>query len=339
MPETRTHFQESDADPTALSGKRIVVLGYGNQGHAHALNLRDSGVDVVVALREGSSRWREAESQGLSVARIPAAAAEADILMVLIPDERQSQVLAEQVLPHLREDATLAFAHGFTLAFGLVELAEERSAFLVAPKGQGHKLREAYLAGGGLPSLLGVKGARPEETLRLALAYALACGALKGGGTLSSLREEAVTDQFGEQVVLCGGLIELIQAAWETLVERGYSREVAYFECLHEVKIIADLMHAKGVEGMRELISSTAAYGGMRAGRRVIGTESRKQMRKLLDEIEDGRFAKEFLREQEEGSGWLSKQKASERDHPMQVTGRALREFLDRCSLGDDESS
>lgn len=333
-PDLPHRFQASDADPSRLAGRTVAVLGYGNQGHAHALNLRDSGVDVVVGLRPGSARWAEAEAAGLTVLETAEAASRGDVVMVLVPDEVQGPLYREQLVGVLKDDAILAFGHGFALAFGLIERPEERRAILVAPKGQGHKLREAYLAGGGLPCLLGVEGPEPEDSLAVALAYAGACGALAGGGTRTSFREEAVTDQFGEQAVLCGGLVELITAGWETLVDRGYSPEVAYFECLHEVKLIVDLVHAKGMDGMRDLISTTAAYGGLRAGPRVIGDASRQAMGELLDEIEDGRFAREFLHEQSSGSAWTERARVAERDHPMQRTGRSLREFLDRCRLG-----
>jgi ketol-acid reductoisomerase len=330
----RKQFEEADAAPDALQGLRVAILGYGNQGHAHALNLRDSGVDVVVGLRETSSKATAARGAGFEIGSFSQASRGADIVMVLLPDEVQAEIVTTEVLPHMRPDAHLAFAHGFVLSAGLLELPSERAAFLVAPKGQGHKLREAFRSGGGLPSLIAIRGPRPDETLRLALGYAHACGALRGGATLSSFREEAVTDQFGEQAVLCGGLVELITAAWETLVDRGYSPEVAYFECLHEVKLITDLIHAYGVDGMREMISSTAAFGGLRAGRRVIGSESRDAMKQLLDEIEDGRFAQEFLSKQNEHSKEMAEAVQAERAHPMQDTGRSLRAFLDRCQLG-----
>jgi len=330
------HFTEADADPKALVGKRVAILGYGNQGHAHALNLRDSGIDVVVGARPGGRGHAAAEQADLAVVPLEEAAAAGDVIMMLLPDEVQGQVFREIIAPVWKPDAVLAFAHGFALAFGIVELPPGRSAFLVAPKGQGHKLRQAYEAGGGLPGLLGVEGEDPRGTLQLALAYALACGALKGGGTLTRFREEAVTDQFGEQAVLCGGLVELITAAWETLVQRGYAPEIAYFECLHEVKLIVDLLHAHGMDGMRQRISSTAAYGGLQAGPRVIGAASRQAMGELLDEIESGRFAQAFLKEQGDGSPWLDGAKAAEADHPMQATGRHLREFLERCRLGED---
>jgi ketol-acid reductoisomerase len=331
---SRKHFEESDAPEGALKGLSVAILGYGNQGHAHALNLRDSGVDVVVGLREGGSSRATARKDGFEPVSIQEAAEACDIVMVLLPDEVQPQIVKTQLLPHMKASAHLAFAHGFVVASGLVELPPERAAFLVAPKGQGHKLREAFRNGGGLPSLVAIHGPHPQQTLELALAYAHACGALRGGATLSSFHEEAVTDQFGEQAVLCGGLVELITAAWETLVARGYSPEVAYFECLHEVKLIADLIHAHGVDGMRGMISSTASYGGLKAGRRVIGVQSREAMSELLDEIENGSFAKAFLAEQEQRSPELKSAIRAERDHPMQETGRRLREFLDRCQLG-----
>lgn len=332
---TRRRFEFEDGDLSLLAGKPVAILGYGNQGHAHALNLRDSGVEVVVGLRPESAHRQRAVEDGFEVRGFAEATRGAFIVMVLLPDEVHAAVVHDHVRPELQAGSHLAFAHGFSVAFGLVELPPDQSVFLVAPKGQGHKLRAAFAAGGGLPGLIGVEGPRPEETLKVALAYARACGALAGGGFLSSFHEEAVSDLFGEQVVLCGGLVELITAAWETLVERGYSPEGAYFECLHEVKIIADLIHERGVEGMREGISPTAAFGGFKASRKVIPTQSRQAMEELLDRIEDGRFAREFLAEQASGSPWLTRMKEEERDHPMQKTGRRLREFLRRCRLGE----
>jgi ketol-acid reductoisomerase len=329
-------YQEHDARPELLNGLCVAIYGYGNQGHAHALNLRDSGVDVVVAAREGGTGEAAARSAGFTVLTFAQAAARADILMLTLPDEIQAEVFQRDIEKNWRDSAVLAFPHGFALAFGQIELAPTRRAFLVAPKGQGHKLRQAYVAGGGLPGLLATTGPDPEATLELALAYAHACGALKGGGFLSSFREEAVTDQFGEQVVLCGGLEELIVAAWETLVDRGYSREVAYFECLHEVKLIVDLIAEHGIDGMRSRISSTAAYGGLQAARRVIGPESRREMAEILDEIEDGRFAKSFLRAQ--GGTDLSAAIEAEASHGIVGTGRQLREFLQACRLSATET-
>ena len=332
-PSLPRQFELEDADPSRLQGLRVAVLGYGNQGHAHALNLRDSGVDVVVGLRPESRNADAARAAGFEVLGFTEAAATADIVMMLVPDELQAQIWRDQIQPNLKPGAYLAFGHGFAIAFGLIELPSDQRCFLVAPKGQGHKLREAFVAGGGLPGLIGIEGPDSKDTFELALAYAGACGALAGGGFRSSFREEAVTDLFGEQVVLCGGLVELITAAWETLVARGYSAEGAYFECLHEVKIIADLIHAKGIDGMREGISTTAAYGGLRVGSRVIGEASRKAMEDTLDAIEDGRFARVFLEERSAGAPKMNEAIQNERSHPMQETGRQLRGFLDRCKL------
>jgi ketol-acid reductoisomerase len=324
-------FSESDARPELLAGKRVATLGFGNQGHAHALNLRDSGIDVVVGARPGGRGEAAALDAGFVVKDFAGASADADLVMMLLPDEIQARVFDDDVAPHWPDHAILGFAHGFAIAFDLIRLPEDRKAMLVAPKGQGHKLRQAYVAGGGLPGLIGVTGPDREETLQIALAYAHACGALKGGGFLSTFREEAVSDQFGEQVVLCGGLIELVVAAWETLVERGHSPEVAYFECLHEVKLIVDLMHEHGIDGMRERISTTAAWGALQAGERVIGAESRKAMEEILDRIENGEFAQDFLRVQE--GTRLADAIAKERSHPIIGTGHGLREFLKQCRL------
>lgn len=324
-------FSEADARPERLTGLTVAILGFGNQGHAHALNLRDSGIDVIVGARSGGAGAARAHEAGFEVLDFAAASARADVVMMLLPDEIQSRVFEQQVAPNWPDHAVLGFAHGFALAFDLIRLPEGRRAMLVAPKGQGHKLREAYVAGGGLPGLIGVAGPDQDDTLELALAYAHACGALKGGGFLSTFREEAVSDQFGEQTVLCGGLIELVTAAYETLVERGHSAEVAYFECLHEVKLIVDLMHEHGIDGMRERISTTAAYGGLQAGPKVIGPESRAAMGEILDRIESGAFAREFL-DVQEGSG-LAEAIANERRHPIVGTGHGLRGFLKECRL------
>jgi ketol-acid reductoisomerase len=329
-------FSEADARPERLAGQTVAILGFGNQGHAHALNLRDSGIDVIVGARSEGRGAAAARDQGFEVLDFAAASARADIVMMLLPDEVQARVFEDEVAPHWPDHAVLAFAHGFALAFELIRLPEGRRAMLVAPKGQGHKLRQAYVAGGGLPGLIGVEGPDPEDTLQIALAYAHACGALKGGGFLSTFREEAVSDQFGEQTVLCGGLIELVTAAWETLVERGHSPEVAYFECLHEVKLIVDLMHEHGIDGMRERISTTAAWGGLQAGKKVIGEESRLQMGEILDRIESGDFAREFI-EAQQGSA-LAEAIKDEREHPIVGTGHGLREFLRKCRLDQTKS-
>jgi ketol-acid reductoisomerase len=328
----KTHFQESDAHPERLAGRRVAILGFGNQGHAHALNLRDSGVEVVVGARSGGAGAKAATEAGFEVGDFAAASTGADLVMMLLPDEIQGRVFEEDVRPNWPDHAVLGFAHGFAIAFEMIRLPAGRRALLVAPKGQGHKLRQAFVAGGGLPGLLAVEGPEPADTFELALAYAHACGALKGGGFRSTFREEAVSDQFGEQAVLCGGLIELVTAAWETLVDRGHSPEVAYFECLHEVKLIVDLMHEHGIDGMRRRISTTAAWGGLQAGPRVIGQSSRREMKGLLDRIESGEFAREFLDVQSDPER-LRAALAESAEHPIVGTGHGLREFLERCRL------
>jgi ketol-acid reductoisomerase len=328
-----SRFQEADARPERLDGLIVAILGFGNQGHAHALNLRDSGVNIVVGARPGGRGESAAREAGFAVSGFGEAVVGADVVMMLLPDEIQARVFADEVQPNWPDRAVLGFAHGFAIAFDLIRLPEGRRAMLVAPKGQGHKLRQAYVAGGGLPGLLALAGPDQDDTLELALAYAHACGALKGGGFLSTFREEAVSDQFGEQVVLCGGLVELVIAAWETLVDRGHSPEVAYFECLHEVKLIVDLIHEHGLDGMRRRISTTAAWGGFQAGPKVIGAPSRRAMEDILDRIEDGRFAHEFLNVQEDGGEQLKSAIEAERSHPMVGTGHGLREFLRQCRL------
>jgi ketol-acid reductoisomerase len=317
-------FDEKDGDLRLLGGCTVAVLGFGNQGHAHALNLRDAGVRVVVGARLEGTSAEAARAAGLVVRTLEEATSGSDLVMLLLPDEAHARVYT-QIAPHLRPDAVVGFAHGFSVAFGLVDLPSTRRVMLVAPKGQGHRLRAAYQEGRGVPGLVAVQGPRPDATLQLALAYARAVGALAGGGFPTTFREEAVTDQFGEQAVLCGGLVELITAAWETLTARGYSPAVAYFECLYEVKLIADLLFAHGIDGMRERISSTAAYGGLKAGPRVIGPESRQALQRLLDEIEGGAFAQAFLAEQTAGAPWLREAIAAERTHPLQEAARVVR--------------
>lgn len=331
--DTPQPFTRADADLSLLRGRTVAVLGYGNQGHAHALNLRDSGIDVIVGAREPGRGAERARADGFVPVTFSEAVRPAQVVMMLLPDEIQREVFERDVRPYWRNDALLAFGHGFALAFGLVELPAGRSAFLVAPKGQGHALRAAYRAGGGLPSLIGVEGEAPESTLAVALAYAEACGALAGGGFRSSFREEAITDQFGEQAVLCGGLVELIVAAWEILVRRGYAPEVAYFECLHETKIIVDLLYAHGIDGMRARISTTAAHGGLLAGPKVIGPASRQAMEGLLDDIERGDFARGFVQAQSDGGASLRAALAQAAGHPIVDTGRGLRTALDACRL------
>jgi len=327
-PPPRPVFEADEVSMAPLSGARVAVIGYGNQGRAQALNLRDSGVAVVVGARAGGAGAARAAADGFLPAPLAVAAAAGDVVMLLLPDELQGPLHRDVVGPALRPGAALGFAHGFAVAFGQIAPDAGRPCFLAAPKGQGDMLREAYRAGGGLPGLLAVTDGSPAGTWELAAAYAKAAGFLRGGGYATTFREECVTDQFGEQAVLCGGLIELVRAAFETLTARGYSAQGAYFECVHEVKLIADLLHRHGVDGLQRLISRTAAYGGATRGPRVIGPESRAAMSHLLDEIESGAFAREYLAACAGGSPDPRLGPAGAPDSPLASTGKALRARL-----------
>jgi len=329
-------LEEASVSLAPLDGLTVAVLGYGNQGHAHALNLRDSGVAVVVGARPGGRG--AARDDGFDPLPLDEAAARADVAMLLLPDEVQGAAYSDLVAPRLRAGAALGFAHGFAVAFGMVEPEEGRPCFLAAPKGQGDMLRRAFRAGGGLPGLLAVHPGSPEGTWALAAAYAKAVGCLRGGGFRTTFREECVADQFGEQAVLCGGLVELVRAAFEILVARGYGVENAYFECVHEVKLIADLMHARGVDGMRGLISPTAAYGGLTRGPRLVDDRFRGEMERILDEIESGAFAREFLADcAAEGASRRERLGRDEAASTLAETGRRLRGRLRALGLDDGD--
>ncbi|MHB8079211.1 MAG: ketol-acid reductoisomerase [Candidatus Krumholzibacteriia bacterium] len=332
-PPPRPIFEADDVSMAPLAGACVAVVGYGNQGRAQALNLRDSGVTVVVGARAGESGAARAAADGFTPVSPAAAAAAGNVVMLLVPDELQGPLHRDVVGPALRPGAALGFAHGFAVAFGQVAPEAGRPCFLAAPKGQGDLLREAYLKGGGLPGLLAVSDGSPAGTWELAAAYANAAGFLRGGGYATTFREECVTDQFGEQAVLCGGLIELVRVAFDTLIARGYGAENAYFECVHEVKLIADLLHRHGVDGLQRLISRTAAYGGATRGPRVIGPESRAAMSQLLDEIESGAFAREYLEACAGGAPDPRVGPANDPDAPLAATGRALRARLSALRL------
>lgn len=308
-----------------LQSKRIAVIGFGAQGRPQALNLRDSGLDVVVGLRPGSAGRAAAADDGLPVLDVADAVRSGDVVMLLIPDETQPEVFARNVAPHLKPGAYLGFAHGFAIHCRALVPAPGTNVFLVAPKGVGHMVRGQYLAGGGVPCLIAVHQDRSGDTRTVARAYACALGGGRAGLLDTTFREEAETDLFGEQVVLCGGLVELIRVAFETLVTAGYAPELAYFECLHEVKLITDLIHARGLAGMRAAISRTARYGGLTRGPRIVGESARRTMNDILAEIRSGAFAREWLAEHAAGTPRLKAQSTDEAAHPIESVGQRLR--------------
>jgi ketol-acid reductoisomerase len=321
-------YYDKDADLGRLEGKTVAVMGYGSQGHAHAQNLRSSGVDVVVGLRKDSPSWAKAEAAGLRVLQPSEAAREADIVMMTLPDESMGAIYREHVEPNLKPGDYLAVAHGFNLHFGVIRPPADVNVFMVAPKGPGHTVRAHYEQGRGVPSLVAVHQDPSGDALQIALAYAKGIGAGRAGIIETTFREETETDLFGEQTVLCGGLTALMQAGYETLVEAGYAPEMAYFETIHEVKLIVDLIYEGGVANMRYSVSNTAEYGDLTRGPRVIDEGVRARMREILDEIQSGRFAKEFILENQAGA--LSFQALRKRGaaHPMEEVGARLRELM-----------
>lgn len=341
QPPTGRPLRPDEAPHEALAGHTVAVIGYGTMGRAHALNLRDGEVAVLVGARPGSARARLALDEGLTVMDAVTAAAAADVVMLMLPDEAMGAVYRDEVAPVLRDGAAIGFAHGFAVAFGQVDPGA-RACFLVAPKAQGDMLREAFLAGGGAAGLLAVSDGSPPGTWALAAAYAGAVGCLHGGGWRTTFRAECVADQFGEQAVLCGGVIELLQAAFATLVERGYDRANAYFECVHELALITDLLQRYGLAGMRRRISPTAAYGGLTRGPRLIDASVRARLQTLLDEIETGVFAREFLSRQADPLRGTAALIAAERETPLAGAGDELQDLLRRTAApgpGADRSS
>jgi ketol-acid reductoisomerase len=329
-----TIYYASDADPDLIAGRRVAVIGYGSQGHAHALNLRDSGVDVRVGLRDGSSSRAKAEAAGLAVASIADAAAEADVIMILAPDTDQQDIYETAIRPHLTPGKTLLFAHGFNVRFGLITAPEGVDVAMVAPKGPGHLVRRTYEGGGGVPALIAVEQDASGGARALALSYADAIGATRAGVLETTFAEETETDLFGEQVVLCGGLSALIQAGFETLVDAGYEPESAYFECLHEVKLIVDLMYEHGISGMRYSISTTAEYGDLTRGPRIVSDAVRAEMKQILEEIRSGKFADEWIAEWRAGSPNFTRLEAEGRDHPIEKVGAELRAMMPFINAG-----
>ncbi len=326
-------YREDDLRENCLRGRRVAILGYGNQGHAHALNLRDSGVEPVVGTRRGGTGWHEAVRAGFESVSVAEATARADVVVMMLPDEVQGAVFRDEVAPALRPDATIVFPHGFAVAFGVIEPPEGHDVVLVAPKAQGHFVRRRFVEGGGVPCLVALAQDASGRALERALSYASLIGCLRAGAIETTFREEAVTDLFGEQTVLCGGVPELVRAAFDTLVERGYAPEVAYLECLHELKIITDLMVEGGVAEMRRRISRTAAWGSFVAGPRVVDQATRKRLAAILDAIESGEFAREWLREAEDGAPRLAARIREEASHALEQAGRRVRALM----FGEDE--
>jgi ketol-acid reductoisomerase len=309
-------------------------VGYGSQGHAHALNLADSGVDVRVALREGSSSKAKAEAAGLRVVSVADAAREADLVMILLPDTEQAAVYERDIAPNLNPGDAVFFAHGFNIRYGLIKPAPEIDVGMVAPKGPGHLVRRTYTEGGGVPSLIAVAQDPSGKTRDLAMSYAHAIGSTRAGVLETTFSEETETDLFGEQVVLCGGLTSLVRAGFETLVEAGYQPESAYFECLHELKLIVDLMYEQGISGMRYSISTTAEYGDMTRGPRIVSPEVKAEMRRILDEIQDGRFATEWVEENRKGLANYTRLQEEGKAHPIERVGAELRAMMPFISAG-----
>ncbi len=321
-------FYDKDADLSLIRAKKVAIIGYGSQGHAHALNLRDSGVDVLVGLSPTSKSVAKAKAAGLKVSSVAEAAAWADVVMLLVPDTTQAKLYANEVAPHLGPGKTLMFAHGFNIRFNTITPRADIDVTMIAPKGPGHRVRETYEAGGGVPALIAVHQDASGKAHAQALSYAAAIGAARAGVLETTFSEETETDLFGEQAVLCGGVSELVKAGFETLVNAGYQPEVAYFECLHELKLIVDLMYRGGLRYMRYSISDTAEYGDYVSGPRVVDAHAKETMGKILGEIRSGEFAKKWIAENETGRKWFTAHRAKERDHIVENVGEKLRDMM-----------
>ncbi len=321
-------YYDKDADLSLIQARKVAVIGYGSQGHAHANNLKDSGVDVVVGLREGSASWRKAESAGLAVLPIAAASAAADLVMILAPDEHQADLYRSDIEPNIKQGAVLAFAHGFNIHFGQVVPRDDLDVIMIAPKGPGHLVRSTYQQGGGVPSLIAIHQDASGQAKEIALSYASANGGGRAGVIETSFQEETETDLFGEQTVLCGGMTALIQAGFETLVEAGYAPEMAYFECLHEVKLIVDLIYEGGIANMRYSISNTAEYGDFTRGPRIVNDDTKAEMKRILAEIQNGEFAREWIGENRTGVAVLKAKRRRAQQHPIEEVGERLRGMM-----------
>jgi ketol-acid reductoisomerase len=322
-------YYDSDADAGLIKSKKVAIVGYGSQGHAHAQNLRDSGVgEVVIALRAGSATAKKAEAAGFKVMTGAEAAAWADIIMILAPDELQAGIYADDIAPNIRPGTAIAFAHGLNVHFGLIEPKADIDVFMIAPKGPGHTVRSEYVRGGGVPCLIAIHQDASGNAHDVALSYASAIGGGRSGVIETSFREECETDLFGEQAVLCGGLTHLIQAGFETLTEAGYAPEMAYFECLHEVKLIVDLMYEGGIANMRYSISNTAEYGDITTGPRIITSETKAEMKRVLADIQGGRFVKNFVLDNRAGQPELKAARKQAAAHPIEQVGTQLRAMM-----------
>jgi len=321
-------YYDRDADLTLLRPKKIAIIGYGSQGHAHALNLRDSGMDVRVGLRKGSASIEKAQKNGLKVLDTMEAAKEADIIMMLVPDEQGGDIYEKEIAPALQPGKYLAFGHGFNIHFGFIKPPKDVNVFMIAPKGPGHLVRSEYSKGRGVPCLLAVQQDPSGDTAKIGLAYGAAIGGARAAIIETTFREETETDLFGEQSVLCGGLTELIRAGYETLVAAGYAPEMAYFECVHEVKLIVDLIYEGGISNMRYSISNTAEYGDMTRGKKVVGEETRKAMKQILADIQSGKFANEWIGEYRAGLPHFRELRKEGEHHPVEEVGKKLRSFM-----------
>ncbi|HBI03477.1 MAG TPA: ketol-acid reductoisomerase [Paenibacillaceae bacterium] len=320
-------YYEKDADQGLLQGKTIAIIGYGSQGHAQAQNLRDSGMNVIIGLRQGRS-WDQAENDGFEVYSVDEAAAKADVINILLPDEQQARIYKEQIAPNMKEGTVLFFSHGFNIHFEQIVAPVGSDVLMVAPKSPGHMVRRVYTEGFGVPALVAVYQDASGKALDLALAYASGIGSTRAGVLETTFREETETDLFGEQAVLCGGASELVKAGFETLVEAGYKPEIAYFECLHELKLIVDLMYEGGLQKMRYSISDTAEFGDYNTGKRIINENTKAEMKKVLSEIQDGTFAKNWILENQSGRAAFSARRRIEREHQIEEVGAQLREMM-----------
>ncbi len=321
-------YYDKDADLSLVKGKKVTIIGYGSQGHAHAQNLKDSGVKVTVGLRPAGASWEKAKKAKLAVKDVGEAVKGADIVMILLPDENHAAVYREQVEPHIKKGAALAFAHGFNIHFRQIQPRADLDVIMIAPKGPGHLVRSTYVQGGGVPCLIAIHQDASRKAKDLALSYACAIGGTRGGVIETNFREETETDLFGEQTVLCGGIVELIKAGYETLVEAGYAPEMAYFECLHETKLIVDLIYEGGIANMNYSISNNAEYGEYVTGPKVIGPEAKQAMREALARIQSGEYARDFILENRAGAPMLLARRRLLAEHPIEQVGEKLRAMM-----------